>query len=285
VLILAPTVALFFPALGLATGGAAAFFAAMLGLAVLPLLASLFPARPEPGEMPRRHAAYVPVKRSRTAGALPGLVAFVLAVAFAATGLSVDRFDARHPAPEQLMYALDADTGTAQWISTDSSPGAWNKRYVKTKRNLHEMYPVFGDAQVLTGPAAAAVLPAPALSVDSDTSTSNGRRTVTLTIKPQRGVRLVYFEADGASVASAVVDGRAVGSRGLRDLGVTFHAPPPAGLRVVLTLNGTGRIKFRVMDGSDGLDGLPGYTPRPAGIGIEGSHDTELVLVAKTYTV
>jgi hypothetical protein len=39
------------------------------------------------------------------------------------------------------------------------------------------------------------------------------------------------------------------------------------------------------MDGSDGLTGLPGFTPRPAGVGVEGSHDSELVLVAKTYTI
>src|SRR6185436_12603035 len=44
VLILAPTVLLFFPALGLATAGAAALFATMLGLALLPLLESLYPA-------------------------------------------------------------------------------------------------------------------------------------------------------------------------------------------------------------------------------------------------
>jgi hypothetical protein len=39
------------------------------------------------------------------------------------------------------------------------------------------------------------------------------------------------------------------------------------------------------MDGSDGLDGLPGFTPRPDGVGIRGTHTSELVLVAKNYTV
>ena len=47
----------------------------------------------------------------------------------------------------------------------------------------------------------------------------------------------------------------------------------------------SGPVKVRVMDGSDGLTGLPGFTPRPPGIGMQGSHDTELVLVAKTYTI
>ena len=38
------------------------------------------------------------------------------------------------------------------------------------------------------------------------------------------------------------------------------------------------------MDGSDGLADLPGFQPRPVGVGIEGSHDSELVLVARTST-
>ena len=44
-------------------------------------------------------------------------------------------------------------------------------------------------------------------------------------------------------------------------------------------------IGSAVMDGSDGLAGLPGFTPRPPDVGVEGSHTSELVLVAKTYTV
>jgi hypothetical protein len=54
---------------------------------------------------------------------------------------------------------------------------------------------------------------------------------------------------------------------------------------VTLVLAATGPVRIRVVDGSDGLDGLPGFTPRPAGVGIEGSHDTELVMVGKTYTI
>src|SRR6185369_10262159 len=81
VVILAPTVLLFFPALGLATGGAAAFFAAMLGMAVLPLIESLFGVSTAGPKLRR---------------ALLALTAGVLAVAFTIVGLSVDGFDARH---------------------------------------------------------------------------------------------------------------------------------------------------------------------------------------------
>ena len=59
VLVLAPTVQLFFPALGLALGAAPALFATMLGMVLLPVLDPFFagpqpvgaePAGPEPAE-------------------------------------------------------------------------------------------------------------------------------------------------------------------------------------------------------------------------------------------
>jgi hypothetical protein len=36
------------------------------------------------------------------------------------------------------------------------------------------------------------------------------------------------------------------------------------------------------MDGSNGLDGLPGYTPRPPGVDAAGSHSSDLVVVGAT---
>jgi len=36
------------------------------------------------------------------------------------------------------------------------------------------------------------------------------------------------------------------------------------------------------MDGSDGLNALPGFKPRPAHVDVAGSHTSELVLVKRT---
>jgi hypothetical protein len=68
-------------------------------------------------------------------------------------------------------------------------------------------------------------------------------------------------------------------------LGVLFHAPPVEGLTVTLVLRQTNPVELRVLDGSDGLSGLPGYIPRPEHVGIQGSHSSELVLVARTVTI
>ena len=294
VLILAPTVLLFFPALGLELGAAAALFATMLFLALLPVLDWLYPtaatqAAAEPADAEGANAAAgvetdgdlpAPARPRRIRSALPALVAGGLAVAFVGTGLVVDRFDAAHPAPEQMMYALDADTGQARWVSGDASPGAWASQLVTGREDLAEAFPIIGDG-VATGPAQAANLPAPAVTVDAQPA-AGGQRTVTVTITPQRPVRLVYFEVRGVTVHSAVVQGRTVPAEALEgDFSVLFHAPG-AGITVTMVLD-AGAATLRVMDGSDGLEGLPGFIPRPSAVGVEGSHDSEMVVVAKTY--
>jgi Peptidase family M28 len=272
VLILAPTVVLFLPALGLATGGAAAFIAVLLGLALLPVLEWVFPATDAPRSRARRWWAAAPA-------AVSGVLALVCLVA----GLAVDRFDATRPAPSQLMYALDADTGQAQWVSTEAPPGAWTARYVAGSADLTERFPILG-AHRATGPAQAAALPAPDLQVVADT-TSGGQRRLIVTLRPQRPVRLAYLGVQsGPPVLSATVAGRSVPARS-GQLRVLFHAPPPQGVTFQLVLAGTGPVTFRVMDGSDGLAGLPGFVPRPPDVGVKGTHTSDLVLVAKSYQI
>jgi hypothetical protein len=102
--------------------------------------------------------------RARRRGLLPFLVAVLAAIAFVAVGLRVDRFDAAHPVPTHLMYALDADTGQARWLSAEQSPQKWTAQYVSgSGRAMTGTLPAFGSQKFLTGPAAAAVMRPPAL--------------------------------------------------------------------------------------------------------------------------
>ncbi|MBB5869062.1 hypothetical protein F4553_002441 [Allocatelliglobosispora scoriae] len=260
VVILAPTVVLFFPALGLATGAAPALFAVLLGLALLPL----FPKLPRVGRA--------------------AIGALVLFAGLAVTGLVVDRFDARHPVPSQLMYALDAGTGKAAWASLESTPGAWTSQFVTEQHDLTEDYPIIGD--VWTGPAEAATLLPPEVRVVSD-QREGTQRSLRLVVKSQRAVRLVYARIDtgGGKIVSAGVAGREIPAQRLGDgtVGVLFHAPPADGVELVVVVEGGTGVTVRAMDGSDGLADLPGFKPRPTGVDIAGSHSSELVVVAKTY--
>jgi len=284
VIILVPTVFLFFPALGLETGATAALFAVLLGMALLPIIELLYPA-PARTAAPEQHSdAVQDGSRGRWWAAAPALVTGALAVLSVAAGLEVDQFDAVHPAPSQLAYALDTDTGRARWVSSDAKPGEWVSQFVSTPEDLHDAFGMLNKG-VRTGPAEAADLPPPQLSVLSD-STAGGVRTLAVNIRAQRDARLIYLDLPDSTVLRATVQGQPVPKAEFADrFAVVFHAPPTDGVTVVLDLIRADPARIRVMDGSDGLADLPGFRPRPAGVGIQGSHSSELVLVAKTYTV
>ena len=279
-LLLVPTIVLLFPALGMKQGGVAALFAVLLGLAALPVLDLLFPA---PGG-----ARGLVALRDRRLGAVPALVAGLATVAFLTTGLAVDRFDADHPVPTHLLYALDTDDGSARWLSRETDPQPWTARHVDGSAWPQDRFPGLGGLTLQGGPAQAADLPAPKLTTLADT-TAGDVRTLRLRLEPQRTVRLttLHVSTGNAAVLRATVAGRPV--EGTTEpvegwgFGVVFHAPPAEGVEIELVLRADGPVTLRAMDASDGLTGLPGFQPRPAGVGVVGSHSSEMVAVARTY--
>ena len=268
VVVLVPTVVLFFPALGLSTAAAPAAVATVLALALLPALEGLFPAGPA---------------RLRSL-AVPG-VAAGLAVLLTAVGLAVDRFDQQHPVPSRLAYALEADTGDAWWFSTEDEPGEEAARYVGTPRTLPHDYPYVAGSPVAAGPAEDAGLPPPTVEVLED-RTAGASRTVTVRVTPQRAVGFVVLDLDagGGRVVAARAEARDVPAAALGEdrLWLTFHAPPEQGLEATVTVDGAGPLRLRVVDGSTGLAGLPGFEPRLPGVDTAGSHTADLVVVGAT---
>jgi hypothetical protein len=271
VVVLAPTVALFFPALGLKTAAVPGFVVTLLAVALLPAFEPLFPA----ADAPRRRLA---------ATAVPA-TAIVVVVACTLVGLRVDTLDATHPAPSQLVYAVDTDRHQAWWASTEVHPGSFTARYVTGRRPLPVDLPYLAGLDLATGKAQVADLPAPAVEVVSDRVVGD-RHELTLRITPRRPVRLVALDlaTGGGRVTSARVLGTDVGRAALgRDrLRITYAGPPPGGIEALIMVTGGRALTLRVTDGSDGLDGLPGYTPRPPGVQAAGSHSSDLVLVTAT---
>ena len=279
VIILLPTVVMLFPALGMPMAGAGAFLAVLLGLALVPIVDLVHPR-----STGQRGMAALGARRRRMAPTAAALLAVVLC---STLGLSADRFDAAHPALTQLMYSLNADDGSAQWVSDEAKVQKWTSQYVSG--NLHavnDAMPWFGAERVRTGPAQAAALPPPSLTLERDTRAGDVR-TMTLRLIPQRQVRLTGLSVNGASqVTAATVEGRPVPvgrANGPWGFGFVFHGPPAGGIEITLTVRTPGPVTFRAMDGSDGLSDLPGFKPRPSGVGIVGSHTSELCAVAKTY--
>jgi len=270
VVVLAPTVVLFFPALGLSTAAAPAAVATLLLLALLPALDLLFP-----DERDRRPWAVAAVPAA----------ALALAVAFTGVGLSLDRFDAAHPVPSRLAYALDTDTGQASWLSTEQSPGDWTTGFVGTRTELPVDLPYL-DGPVWSGRAEPADLAAAEVETVSD-SVLGARRELSVRVTPQRsGVRMLVLDlhVEGGTVVAGRVAGRAVPEAELGEdrAWIVFHAPPEGGLPASFSIEGGGAVTLRVVDVSDGLAALPGYEPRPDGVDAAGSHSSDVVLVSGT---
>ncbi|MFC7530564.1 M28 family peptidase [Actinoplanes sp. GCM10030250] len=282
VVILLPTVLMFFPALGMPMAGVGALLTVLLGLALLPVVDLIHPAT--------GGARGMEAIRARRHGALPTLTAAVAVLACTVTGLAVDRFDAEHPSLTHLMYAMDADTGTARWLSEEADPQVWTAQYVAGDPvTTTDSLPAFGAEELRSGPAPAATLPAPNLTLVTDTRTGDGR-TLRLRLAPQRTVRFVTLHvAAGTWITAATVGGRPIAPTGEAGggwgFGFVFHAPPKDGVEVELTLRGTDPVRLRAMDASDDVTRLPGFQARPAGVGVLGSHSSEMVAVAKTYTL
>ena len=120
----------------------AGFVAALLVVALLPAFELLFPDEDGRRGWPSSAA------RARSSPSS-------LAVACAAVGLSVDRFDVAHPVPSQLAYALDRDTGQAWWASTESAPGAYTAQYVGRRGTLPVDLPYLAGKEMALGDGAA----------------------------------------------------------------------------------------------------------------------------------
>jgi hypothetical protein len=138
------------------------------------------------------------------------------------------------------------------------------------------------------GPAQPATIAAPEATVLADVTTGNERR-LRLRLQPRRPVRLlaVYGEVGNRRVIRAAVDGREV-TPFLTDrdrFGLQFHAVATDGFELDLTLTGAEPLRLRLIDGSDGLDGLPGFRHRPSNVGVAGTHTSDLVAGAITVTI
>ncbi|MDR6323701.1 M28 family peptidase [Actinoplanes couchii] len=270
IVILLPTVLMLFPALGMPMAGVGAFLTVLLALALLPVLEFFKTGLPVRWAMEIATAAVV--------------------VVCTGTGLAVDTFDAEHPSLTHLMYALDADTGTATWLSAEAEPQKWTAGYVSNPpATVADTFPAFGDELLRSGPAPAATLPAPALTLVSETR-GDDRRTMKLLLDPQRAVRFTTLHVSTTTpVTAARIGGQPAeigpARPGKWGFGFVFHAPPETGVEIELTVGTTGLVTFQVMDGSDDLPTAPGFQPRPSGVGVLGSHSSELVAVGKTYTL
>jgi len=199
------------------------------------------------------------------ASALAG-VCFVVAAIFT-TG-----FDAHRRKTDDVFYFLDADAGIAQWVSTDARTDEWTSQFIpdgSKQGSLSTVFPWVKQAS-LEAEADKANLPAPDVRVvEEKPDDIKGTMTVRLRLLSQRGAPMLIFYIDTGAVSRAVLEGKtlvggpdASGGAG-KTLRVSFAAPPPEGLELVLETRLNARLRLAAEDLSYGLPDIPGKTFRP----------------------
>lgn len=178
---------------------------------------------------PRRRTALIPV------------AALVTTAALIATGLAVDRFDAQHPRTVHLVYALDAETGAAQWLS-QLTPDEWTRGLVRGGA-ANSTFASLWPKTVASGPAPAQPLSAPLAEITSDTTIS-GQRRIHLRLRSTRGATTIALHYN-STITSLRVAGRDLTPA--PKAGFRFAAAPPEGIEVELTAP-AGPLPLRVID-------------------------------------
>ncbi|WP_232665300.1 M20/M25/M40 family metallo-hydrolase [Pseudonocardia sp. TRM90224] len=253
--------------MGMAEVGAFCF--AMATLLVIPLMAELLPAR---------RSWAVPA----TAGALTVLLV--------AAGFGVDRFDEQHPQQSFLMYVLDADTGAARWVSDDPTPSPWASDYVLQAGPDTSSSLPYRPRERWTGPAQAAVLPAPELRVVGS-HPDGGSTLVEVQVSTPRDADVLSLTVDRPveQVLVAPAGGPAVDAVPTYDrqrewpFQLRIYAPPTDGVTVTLRVADPVGMRFSVSDYTASLAGLPGYAERPATEVRSHHHDSDITVVTRTY--
>jgi hypothetical protein len=224
------------------------------------------------------------------------VLAGLISVGFIAAGLLTTGFDRQHPKPNNLFYALNADTGKAVWASVDRRPDEWTSQFLTTNpenKSLSEIFPAsLSAARVRQNPAPAAQIAPPQIVVLSD-QTNGDVRQLRLRITSTRLAQVLSLYVDSkAEFVSLAVNGQRLDSGNTTMLRNNNHvwnmkyvAPPPEGVEVALEFKAQEPLKIRVVDQSYSLPEIPNVTiARPDNTIPSTNTLSDATLVSKTFS-
>jgi hypothetical protein len=252
VVMLAPLVYMFFIMLGLELGD--------LFMLMVVLLAGLL-------------VPHFRVLVARRRWLLPGVAAFA-GVAFVIVGFMLAGFDASRRKTNSVLYFLDADAARAEWVSADASPDEWTSQFVGAGAHGGSLEAIFpwSKQPARTAEAPGVALAAPDVQVLDDRTEGNVRTLRLRLSSPRRAPVLIFYADAEADIRRANIDGKpllndaaSAGAREKNQLRVSFSAPPPAGLELLLETGAATPLRLAVEDLSYGLPEITGQTFRPRG--------------------
>ena len=218
---------------------------------------------------------------------LPGVAALV-SLAFIAAGSLTSGFNKNAARPDNIFYAMSADSGQAVWASFDQSVDEWTSQFFtsNTERGgLSELIPSTYNG-FLKSPAPVMPLGAPTITLLSD-SAANDTRALRMRIASARQAGAIFLSIDSnAEVLRASVNGKPIEGRPGGRWMLRYFAAPQEGIELTLEIKASEPLTIRATDMSYGLPEIPGFTPgpRPDHLMPSPFPYSDSTLVTKTYT-
>jgi Peptidase family M28 len=209
------------------------------------------------------------------------IVAALAALILIGAGMASAGYSATRQRADSIFYVLNADNGTAAWMSDDSQTDAWTRQFLGpaiSKGSEGELGP--GGRTFLKSSAPRVDLTVPEIATRSD-AVNDGRRILDLQLQFAPDTQLTWVAVSDARVLAAAVEGKPVtglvaanpGGNSLtqRDRApwlLMYAAPPASGLRLRLELEAPGSPVISVFQDAAGLPVIPGVRaqPRPPGL-------------------
>jgi hypothetical protein len=252
--LLAPVAAMLFPTLGLATVAVPMVVVVLVAAALLAA-----PTLPRPGR--------------RTAAACAALV--LCGGALVAVGTARDRVDARHPRQVSLVYAVDADSGAATWLSPYPVANPFIDHYVGAERRSRESdFPLLLASSYRSGTAKVVGVPAPVVSlVAAEQDGPNRRLRLRLAAdSPAATMLALYVDTSASTVVGARVAGQPLPGGSNRPDATAWRwafayvGPLADGLEAELTVAGGSAVRLKVIVQSPGLPREAMDVPMPVAV-------------------
>jgi hypothetical protein len=201
---------------------------------------------------------------------LPGAAA-IIGLGFLLVGTLTAGFDARHPKPNSIFYALNVDTQKAIWASYDQAPDDWTAQFFGSDAETGSVTDHLPRASqpLLHSEAPSVDLVTPSVEF-LDEDMSDGVRTLRMRITAPSQANLLNVTAD-AQIMGAAVDGERLPNvtdddRRQPAWTLDYWSPPPEGFELTLEIKGTEPLTLTATAGTPGLPAIldNSYRDRPA---------------------
>ena len=224
------------------------------------------------------------------------VLAGLISAGFIAAGLLITSFDRQNPKPNNIFYALNADTGKAVWASIDGRPDEWTSQFLSTNpenKPLSEFFlPTMSSAGFRQNSAPVAQIAPPQIVVLNDHN-SGEVRLLRLRITSTRMAPVLSLYVDSkAEFISLTVNGQRLDPGNTTMLrnnkqmwNMKYVAPPPEGVEVAVEFKAQEPLKIRVVDQSYSLPEIPNLTiARPDNTIPSANGLSDATLVSKTFS-